>query len=146
METEIITNQNGEPTSVVLDSTTRGAIEKAYTLEIKTDLENLENLQKIISIVPKYYEFQNKFETLRAIFMGVDSVVMNDRANPGEKRAVKTAFFLNKEGSLICSSVSLVKHFELYGERGKPYEIIFLGEEVTSSKNKVKTFEIYLLG
>lgn len=145
MEMEI-TNQKGEPTNVVLDSTTKRAIEKAYTNEINLqDLQNLQNLEKVVSIVPKYYEFQNKFESFRAIFLGIGEVVMNDRANPGEKKLVKTAFFINKEGNFICSSMSLVKHFEMYGEKGKPYEIIYLGEEVTSSKNKVKTFEIYLL-
>lgn len=145
MEKEI-TNQNGEPTPIVLDSTTQKAIEKAYTSEIDLkNLESLESLEKVVSIVPKYYEFRNQYESFRAIFLGVGEVVMNDRANPGEKKLVKTAFFINKEGNFICSSMSLVKHLELYGERGKPYEIVYLGEETTSTKNKVKTFEIYLL-
>lgn len=141
-----ITNQNGEVTSVVLDSTTANAIEKAYTQEVNLqNLQELKSLERVVNIVPRYYEFQNKHETLRAIYLGVGEVTMNDRTNPGEKRLVKTAFFINQDGNFICSSVSLVKHFSLYGEVGRAYEIVYKGEEVTSSKNRVKTFDIYLL-
>jgi hypothetical protein len=144
-KTENLTNQNGQESAVILDNHTKIAIQKAEEMKKLFEILELENLERSKNIVPDYYEFTKEGDCLRAVFLGINDVTMNDRNNIGEKKIVKSAFLTNKKGNYICSSASLVKNFELYGKIGSAYDIEYLGEEKTTTGNKVKTFDIFLL-
>lgn len=105
------------------------------------DFPDLETAELGMSIEKKYFEFNTKGLTVRAIFNGMDFITS---AKNGERRQIPAIVFQTREGVYLNSGASLVEQFKNI-PAGTPVQIEYLGDEKTKSGNNVKKFDVRLL-
>jgi len=136
---------SGEITETSLE-TTALTVSREQLAEIHKRAESLSKMEAGISLNPRYYEFENKGDSVRGVFLGFKELVMNDRVNGGTKTSRAVMWMDEQKSVYVNAGVSLVSVFtEVNVPQFAAVQIEFSGTEKTKSGNTVKVYDVRLM-
>jgi len=102
-------------------------------------LPDLEAAEPGISLNPKYREFNDEGETVRAVFCGFTTM-----QSQNQEKQIPVAIFQTRTEVFVNAGANLVQQVKSLKPQ-TPVQITYTGKEKTKSGNYVKTFDVRLL-
>ena len=106
-----------------------------------TEVPNLDEAEVGINIAPKYFEFKDEGDQVRAIYNGMTTITSTKN---GDRKDIPAVVFQNKEGVFLNSGASLINQLRNL-QPGRAIQITYTGKEKTKGGNNVNTFDVRLL-
>jgi len=102
-------------------------------------LPDLDEASPGISLNPRYREFNEEGEMVRAMFCGFTTM-----QSQNQEKQIPVAIFQTKTEVFVNAGANLVQQVKVLKPQ-TPVQITYLGKEKTKSGNYVKTFDVRLL-
>lgn len=138
--TEIILNQDGEPTDLVAPADFGNGL----AFLNPSDMPDLDAAEVGFNIQPESLEFKTPGQSARAVFNGFTLLKVKDQNRPGEYVDREAAVLQMKTGVKINMGANLLKQLKLI-PTGTAVQITFKGEEKTNGGRNVKVYDVHIL-
>lgn len=125
------------PTQIEGIKTVTETVTTPVTFMAPSQMPDLDSLEAGVSLRMSYMEFTSEGQSIRAMFVGMTTMVKDGRNVPA-------AVFQTKERAFINAGSNLVNQVKML-PAGTPVSVTFKGHDKTAAGYKVKLFDVCVL-